>query len=68
MLPVCPILVFQLNWKHLSIMGIFDGTSVKWLGRGTVWRVDFRSSEDSSPLWVLHTKFSNKGKEWSQAS
>jgi hypothetical protein len=65
MLPVCPILVFQLNWKHLSIMGISDGTSVKWLGRGTVWRVDLGSSKDKSTLWALHTKILNKGKEWS---
>lgn len=36
MLPVCPILVFQLNWKHLSIMGTFDGTDVKLAGRGTI--------------------------------
>lgn len=35
MLPVCPILVFQLNWKHLSIMGTSDGTGVKLVGRAT---------------------------------
>lgn len=34
MLPVCPILVFQLNWKPLSIMGTFDGPGVEngWKG------------------------------------
>lgn len=36
MLPVCSILVLQLNWKHLSIMGTSDGTSVKLVGRGTI--------------------------------
>lgn len=34
MLPVCPILVFQLNWKHLSLMGILEDTNVKVVGGG----------------------------------
>ena len=29
MLPVCPILVFQLNWKHLSLMGTLEDSNVK---------------------------------------
>lgn len=36
MLPVCPILVFQLNWKHLSVMGTSDGTGVKLAGREAI--------------------------------
>lgn len=36
MLPVCPILVFQLNWKHLSLMGTLEDSSVKVVVRGTV--------------------------------
>lgn len=36
MLPVCPILVFQLNWKHLSLMGTLEDSSVKVVVVGTV--------------------------------
>lgn len=36
MLPVCPILVVQLNWRHLGTLGTFDGSSVKWVWSGTV--------------------------------
>lgn len=50
MLPVCPILVFQLNWRHLGTLGTFDGTSVKWVWSGAVWRVDLRSYKDKSAV------------------
>lgn len=40
MLPVCPILVFQLNRRLLSTLGTSDGTSMKRVGRGVVRRVD----------------------------
>lgn len=36
MLPVCPILVFQLNWKHLSLMGTLEDSNVKVVVGGTV--------------------------------
>lgn len=48
MLPVCPILVFQLNWRHLSALGTFDGTSMKWVWRGAVWSEHLGSSRDKS--------------------
>lgn len=65
MLPVCPILVFQLNWKHVSVMGTFDGTGVKLAGRGSIpcqWI--WGTLRTSQPLWPLHTKIPRKGKEW----
>lgn len=68
MLPVCPILVFQLNWKHLSIMGTFDGTSVKLAGRGTIPRVPWGDSKDQSAPLALHAEIPRKGKEWGRAS
>lgn len=57
MLPVCPILVFQLNWKHLSIMGAFDGTGVKLAGRETIpcQRI-WGTGRISQAVWALHTK------------
>lgn len=64
MLPVCPILVFQLNWKHLSIIGTFDGTSVKVAGRGTIPRVPWGILRISQPLWPLYAETPRKGKEW----
>lgn len=57
MLPVCPILVFQLNWKHLSIMGTYDGTDVKLAGRGTIpcqWI--WGTLRISQPLWLCTSR------------
>lgn len=47
MLPVCSILVFQLNWKHLSFVGTFDGTPYEIGGKGdNSLSVDLGSSKE----------------------